>query len=389
MKVLLISNYLPDRQESMLRYARLLERELRARGVEVSVAFPPVVLTRLTGRNGALGKWAAYVDKYLLAPFALRRLARQADLIHVCDHSNSMYLNVAAEKPGILTCHDLLAVFAAQGRFPGLHVGGTGRVLQRWIARGILNAKHVLCVSHKTAEDVQLLASESSTPVPPLTVVHHPLNWNYHPVPPSTADAILARYKLKPGTPFVLHVGSNSWYKNRPAAVAIFAALRSFDPFCDARLLLAGKAWDTELQAAVDACGCSDVIVNVGEVSNDELRALYSAATLFLFPSREEGFGWPILEAQACGCLVSTTNRGPMIEVAGTAAILIDPADPVVAAQTIAAREKDFGDLRKAGIANAATFTVDRSMDGLMALYREALQAPAHSAVSEAAAPRV
>lgn len=384
MKVLLISNYLPDQQESMLRYARLLERELRSRAVEVSVAYPPVVLTRLTGRSGALGKWAAYVDKYLLAPFALRRLGRDADLVHVCDHSNSMYLKLFGGKASVLTCHDLLAVFAAQGRFAGLQVGGTGRLLQRWIADGILGAQHVLCVSLKTAADVRTLAGKSKRPVPPLTVVHHPLNWNYHPVPPSTADAILGRLRLKPGTPFVLHVGSNSWYKNRPAAVAIFAALRETAPFRNAYLLLAGKPWDAELQAAVDASGCRDAIVNAGEVSNDELRALYSAAALFLFPSREEGFGWPILEAQACGCLVSTTDRGPMTEVAGTAAILIDPADPVQAARTIAAQQPRYDALREAGIANAATFTVERSMQGLMALYREALKGQANGAIVEA-----
>jgi glycosyltransferase involved in cell wall biosynthesis len=375
MNVLLISNYLPDQQESMLRYARLLERELASRGIAVSVVYPPALLTRLTGRSGAFGKWAAYIDKYVLAGSALRAKVRWADVVHVCDHSNSMYLKLAGAKPAVITCHDLLAVFAAEGRFAGVSVGGTGRLLQRWIADGLLHARHVLCVSHKTAEDMRELAAANHMASPSLSVVHHPLNWNYHPVPVATAHTLLARMGLAPGTPYVLHVGSNSWYKNRLAVVRIFASLRGHTAFAEAHLLLAGKPWDEDLTQAVAASGCEGVIHNAGEVSNDELRALYSAAALFLFPSREEGFGWPIREAQACGCLVATTNRGPMTEVAGSAAILIDPAEPAAAAAAIAAESARYPQLRAAGLANAATFTLDRSIEGLLAVYREAIRA--------------
>ncbi len=372
MKVLLISNYLPDEQESMLRYARLLFSELQAKGVDISIVHPPVIVTRLTGRRGSLGKWAAYFDKYLLAPVFLRKHARNADVVHICDHSNSMYASCAGTKPCIITCHDLLAVFAAQGRFPQIHVGLTGRWLQRWIANGLKHAQYLLCVSQKTMEDVKELCGNQP---PMLTLVYNPLNWPYHPVDKAETEKFLAARNLETMSEYILHVGSNSWYKNRRAVVAIFTELKRDPRFQQTKLLLCGKSWDRELAQAVTVSGHARDITDCGQVTNEELRALYSGAFLFLYPSLEEGFGWPILEAQASGCVVATTNRPPMTEVGGRAAILIEPTDYQAASATILQALPRFEQLRREGLVHAATFTVKRSMDQVYTLYEQVLAA--------------
>ncbi len=356
----------------MLRYARLLFSELQARNVNVLIVYPPAIVTRLTGRRGSLGKWAAYIDKYLLAPVFLRRYARNTDIVHICDHSNSMYASCVGTKPCVLTCHDLLAVFAAQGRFPQVHVGLTGRWLQLWIANGLKHAQYLLCVSQKTMEDVKELCG--SRP-PLLTLVYNPLNWPYHPVDKAETEALLAARSLEPMSQYILHVGSNSWYKNRRAVVTIFIELKRDPRFIRSKLLLCGKPWDRELTEAVTTSGHASDIVNCGQVTNEELRALYSGAFLFLYPSLEEGFGWPILEAQASGCVVATTNRPPMTEVGGRAAILIEPSNYQAASAAILQALPQFEQLRREGLAHAATFTVRRSMDQVYALYEQVLAA--------------
>ena len=83
------------------------------------------------------------------------------------------------------------------------------------------------------------------------------------------------------------------------------------------------------------------------------------------------GFGWPILEAQACGCPVVTTDRAPMNDVAGGAAILIDPSRPHSAARTVAEGLHDTVRLRGNGLQNAASYTAQRMMEQCEALYRE------------------
>jgi glycosyltransferase involved in cell wall biosynthesis len=110
-------------------------------------------------------------------------------------------------------------------------------------------------------------------------------------------------------------------------------------------------------------------------LSNEHLQALYSCALATLFPSLEEGFGWPILEAQACGCPVVTTDRRPMNEVAGDAAILINPARPEAAARTIADALRDTTRMRADGLQNAASYTMERMLEQCEALYREVMGA--------------
>jgi hypothetical protein len=76
----------------MLKYAEMLERGLRARGHEVRTVHPPAVLGRWPRLWGPAAKWVGYIDKYFLAPGYLRSMARWAEIVHVCDQSNSMYL---------------------------------------------------------------------------------------------------------------------------------------------------------------------------------------------------------------------------------------------------------------------------------------------------------
>jgi glycosyltransferase involved in cell wall biosynthesis len=113
-------------------------------------------------------------------------------------------------------------------------------------------------------------------------------------------------------------------------------------------------------------------------VDNAALAALYTGAELLLFPSLEEGFGWPIIEAQACGCRVLATGKAPMTEVGGSAAVyLADPNDAEAGAarvmEILAQDEATRGKAVEAGIANAARFSTSRMIAEYMALYREAV----------------
>jgi glycosyltransferase involved in cell wall biosynthesis len=371
MKVLLISNYRPDKQQSMLRYAQMLQHELHSRGHSAHVVHPPVVLGRLPFIPGPLKKWVGYIDKYLFAPAYLRRQASQSEIVHVCDHSNAMYLRCAGPRPAIITCHDLLAIFSARGVYPDVKTGITGRILQRWIAANLSRAEHVICVSKKTQDDLEILAPRIRSKS---TVIHHHLNWSYSPAPPEAIAEAKRKRGLKPETEYLFHVGGNQWYKNRLGAMRIFSELRKYPRFQDVKFIMAGKPWTSSMQQFRESSGLTKEIIERVEVSNEELQALYSGAIALLFPSIEEGFGWPVLEAQACGCPVITTNRPPLTEIAGDGALFIDVNTPEHAAGIIAEHALDLPLLRTAGFQNLSRFAKSKIIDKYAEFYRQAAE---------------
>jgi len=143
--------------------------------------------------------------------------------------------------------------------------------------------------------------------------------------------------------------------------------------YVTAKLVMAGKPLPASLKAWVDGSELADRVIAVTGTSNEELQALYSHAQALIFPSLEEGFGWPIAEAQACGCPVATTGRAPMTEVAGDAAILFDPNDPVEAAKTIRDGLLRAGSLRAAGLRNVERFAEGKIVDEYRDFYAKIL----------------
>jgi glycosyltransferase involved in cell wall biosynthesis len=136
----------------------------------------------------------------------------------------------------------------------------------------------------------------------------------------SEARARLAEISILPvAAPFVLHVGSNLRRKNREGVLRIFARCRKeWNGF----VVFVGEPLSDGLRSLGQQLGVADRVVEIPNASNDLLEALYNCATALLFPSTFEGFGWPIAEAQACACPVICTDREPMTEVAGGAALL-------------------------------------------------------------------
>ncbi len=291
-------------------------------------------------------------------------------MVHICDHSNAMYCAQLAGRPHLVTCHDLLAVRSALGEIPGNPVRWTGRRLQAWVARGLARAQRIACISQATRADV---ARVLAVPAARLAVVPNGPNHPYRPFTAAEVAAALAGLPgaPPPGAPYLFHVGSNAWYKNRAGVIRIAGALAARGDVPGLRLVFAGQRLDDALRALVGGCGLAGRVDELGEVGNHQLNALYSGALGLLFPSLAEGFGWPIVEAQAAGCVVFTSARPPMDEVGGAAAIHMDPCDPPTAAAAIAASLGRAAELRDLGVANAARFSSAAMLDGYERLYRE------------------
>lgn len=372
MRILLVANYAPDGQKSMARYAGLLDAELRKRGFATELIRPVPFAVRLVGRDSRLFRWLAYLDKFVFFPPRLWLHARHADVVHVCDHSNSPYLRWTGSAPNLITAHDALAIRSGLGQFPQNPTRWSGVRLQRWILRGLAHAGRIVCVSQKTRQDFESLLPAGPT----MMVIPNPLSRGFHPARAEDTAALRQSLGIAPQEEYLLHVGKDSWYKNRPGVLRIFAELRKLSRFHRTRLVMAGTPLPPALHKIAEDLGG---VVECVDLPDSQLRALYTGALALLFPSLEEGFGWPILEAQACGCPVITSARPPMSEVAGGAAILIDPEDPVSAAQVIAARIDDREALRQAGLENARAYSIETAMGQYCEVYKEAAATSAPS----------
>lgn len=350
-RVLLVGNYLHDRQESMLRFADTLLAGLQAEGIKVEITRPEAFFGRLRPGASGLGKWLGYLDKFLIFPFALKRLAARFDVVHVCDHSNAHYTAYLKNIPHLVTCNDLLAIRSALGEFPQNPTGWTGRILQRMILRGLRRAQRITCISEATRCDLLRL---TGIPEERTGVTYMGLN---HPYSPAVAPRLIPE-------PYLLHVGGDQWYKNRAGVLAIHAELRRLAGARIPKLVLVGPPLP----------GAPPGVEVLSSVENESLRLLYSQAELLLFPSLAEGFGWPVVEAHACGCRVVTTRKPPLTEAGGTAAFYIDdPADPAAAARVVLGVLDQESTARRSaeeeGLKNAARFPTVKMVREYAALY--------------------
>ncbi|HEY9497088.1 MAG TPA: glycosyltransferase family 1 protein [Intrasporangium sp.] len=195
----------------------------------------------------------------------------------------------------------------------------------------------------------------------------------FRPGDPEEASVRLQRERGIEG-PFVLFVSSLWAYKNCDGLLRAFAIARRDLP--EHRLVVVGSAADAgysaELHALAAELGIEDHVVWVGGIPHHETLPFYRAAAAFVYPSHNETFGLPILEAMACGCPVVTSDRSAMPETAGGAAVLADPEDPASIAAAIVSACGDHGaKLGELGPTRAAQFTWAATAKSTLEVYRE------------------
>jgi glycosyltransferase involved in cell wall biosynthesis len=189
----------------------------------------------------------------------------------------------------------------------------------------------------------------------------------------------LARIEASYGVraPYLLYVGTLEPRKNLTRAMTAFSRISSRYP--DLRFYLAGDlGWRSkEFLRTLEAIPNRDRIARLGYVAEEDLPALYSNAELFVYPSLYEGFGFPVVEAMACGVPVVTSSTSSLAEIAEGAALLVDPHDTGAIAeamdQALCDRE-EHERLRIAGLSRVRSFSWERSTRETLQVYEEALE---------------
>ncbi|WP_186472470.1 glycosyltransferase family 1 protein [Synechococcus sp. BMK-MC-1] len=378
--MVIVANYLPDCQYSMLSHSLLVKFLLDKADIPSIIIRPRNCVGKLSRYFPKFEKLFGYIDKFLLFPLELlfvRFTSGRFGVFHIIDHSNSLYSFVLSGHPHVLTCNDLLAIKSARGCFPDNPVKFSGKLLQKIIVLGLNHCKNILCISNKTLVDLSFVLNK---PTSSFDVTLLPLTYPFEPLSKSDCIRILSQQKLVaqllPESGFILHVGGQIWYKNRLGLCQIYKRYveRLAGMSCQP-LVLAGKSPSGDLQKFVQANRHLDIRF-IANPSNEELNALYSLATVLFFPSIEEGFGWPILEAMSCGCPVITNSKPPMTEVGGDAAVYVDITSVDAAANTLHDVIQWSDHFRASQIAkcllNAKRFDSDIYFEQLLSAYTRA-----------------
>ncbi|UCG35896.1 MAG: glycosyltransferase family 4 protein [Candidatus Omnitrophota bacterium] len=358
----------------MLHFANIIEQGLKDKGHRVHVIRPEPIFGLIKQTGTGLGKWLGYVDKFIIFPKLLRKATRCTDIIHILDHSNAVYVKYLDGMPHIATCEDLLAIRSALGEFKENITKWSGRKLQKMILAGLNQTQHVVCISESTRKDLLRVSKLNPESV---SRIYMGLNYNYSPMGESEAKLHLERLGINFSNPFLLNVSKNNWYKNRHGLLDIFRFLDEHTNKKQFNLIIAGSPLSLRLRKLVRRYGLREKIYEVIFPENEDLRALYSMAKALIYPSIAEGFGWPIIEAQACGCPVFTTGKPPMTEAGGGAAVYFDPNKPQEAAQIIAETLSDnakVAKMKEEGLENVKRFSVERMIEEYIKVYRTAIE---------------
>lgn len=247
-------------------------------------------------------------------PRHLRRRLGEFDLFHVCDHSYAHLVHVLPPERTGVYCHDLDTFRCV--------LEPRSEPRPRWFR---LMCQHILgglqkaaVVFHSTIEVRKQI--ERYGVVDPARLVQACLGpapeFGPEPIAPDPAANLIARLD---GSPFLLHVGSCSPRKRIDVLLDVFAGVRKRCP--DLKLVQVGGSWQPEHEGQIARLGIDAALVQVRGLERVALASLYRQAAMVLLPSSAEGFGFPVIEALACGAIVLASDIPVLREVGGSACV--------------------------------------------------------------------
>lgn len=295
-------------------------------------------------------------------PLPIQLVTGPIDLFHSPDFT----LPPVPRRPTILTIHDLAFLTVPDAAYPTLRA-----YLERVVPRSARRAAHVIAVSENTRRDA---IDYLGLPPERITTILEGVSADFRPlVNRDAAQQLLGGLGIEP--PYLLAVGTLEPRKNYLTLLDAYHLLRVRG--LDHRLVIAGRpGWLYQpIFQRIRALQLQDHVLFV-QPADDQLRALYGLADVFVYPSLYEGFALPPLEALACGTPAACSNRSSIPEVVADSALLFDPTDPEQIAAAVERLIADAGLRRRlsaSGPARARQLTWERAAKQTVDLYRNVL----------------
>ena len=301
------------------------------------------VPSNLTPEQGTKGHLRRLLWTQMELPQIYQKLRRRSP-----SQASRLLFSPVPEAPLYTNCHYIVTVHDfIPLRFPRL--SPLTPYHRYYIPQVLRQAQHIICNSNATASDIIDFCQIPASKITPIPLAYDASHFR-------TDHSISDR----PNRPYFLYIGRHDPHKNLPRIVAAFAAM----PKChDYELWLAGtpdRRYTPKLKAQIEFLGIKQQVKLLDYVPYSDLPTMLKNAIALVFPSLWEGFGIPVLEAMACGTPVITSNLSSLPEVAGDAAILINPYNTQeisAAMQAIASNTELRSHLSRLGIARSSQFS--------------------------------
>lgn len=341
---------------SIDRYCENYERSVSryASGLTVNSLLPD--------SSREMNKWKKRLVRDVKYPARIKKVTDGVGLVHVFDHA---YAHLCKSAPkSILHCHDLNHF--VEPSLTGIH-------LNRWKKRvaGMKHADRIIAISEQLSSEIQQYIG---IPEEKISVVYNGLDHEtFAPQPLEVAAKAFPEVAELRETHFlILNVGTNLERKNLET---LYGAVRRLkDSKVPVKLIRVGTNASREGESArIDSFGITDEVVQMGVISSGGVASLYNLCHALSFPSLYEGFGWPLVEAQACGLPLVAANNSCIPEIAGNGALFHDPlSSKSLASQLMAVYKKkaEVLEKRQLGLDNVKRFSWEKHVEELQSIYQ-------------------
>jgi glycosyltransferase involved in cell wall biosynthesis len=318
-----------------------------------------------------------YYERFYHHPNAVKQV--DADLFHIIDHSDAhiAYGLKKIGKPVVVTCHDLVQfiypeIMKNQARFPAFSLA-----VWQYCVKGITLADRTIAVSSNTAKD---LAHWLNITPDKIAVVPNGVDRVFDLIDKKVIADWKQQHTKSPDEICLLHVGSNQQRKNIETVLKVIKAIAEQD--IPVRLWKVGGDLYPEQEQYIAANNLGEHITLVSNPEQQTLINFYNAADVLVAPSLYEGFGLTVLEAMACGTPTITSNVSSIPEVAGNAAILVDPTDVVAITEAVLRINRDRAfrqDLIDRGLARVKEFSWKKTAEQTAQLYEQVVKSKSNA----------
>lgn len=317
-----------------------------------------------------VGLWK-YYERYWRYPRLVKK--QNPDIFHIIDHSDGHLVRWLKRKSQatVVTCHDLINLFQPENIYGRTALPFVSMAAWKYAIKGMEKADHIITVSSHTANDV---INNLKITAERITVVPDAVESIFRLLPQQEVKLFREENGITSNKLCLLNVGSNHPRKNISTILNVLKIL--VEKGLPIYFWKTGADFTPEQKTFIQAHSLENYVAYLGKPDKNKLVQIYNAADILIAPSLYEGFGMTILEAMACGTPVITSNVTSLPEVAGNAAVLVDPMDVDAMVKAVCCIFENSAyrqSLIEAGLARVKPFTWENIAEQIAQIYEKFL----------------